>query len=106
MLFVITVDAISGIWKAFLNKSFTSKKLPRILIISIVYVTVLAISWNVTKFSPLFFWLPGMVYGGLIGTLIFSLYENLADVGYLPKGLLYNLKDKLNHIIKQDKKED
>lgn len=95
MLFLIGVDALTGIWKAYVYKTFSSSRLPRIFVISTIYVLMLAISWNAAIYSSLFVWLPGMVYGGLIGTLIVSIYENLAQLGYLPKGLLYDIKDKI-----------
>lgn len=95
MLFLIGIDALTGIWKAYVYKTFSSSRLPRIFVISTIYVLMLAISWNAAIYSSLFVWLPGMVYGGLIGTLIVSIYENLAQLGYLPKGLLYDIKDKI-----------
>jgi phage-related holin len=95
MLFLIAIDAATGIWKAYTFKRFSSSRLPRIFVISIIYVLMLAISWNSAKYSELFLWLPSMVYGGLMGTLIVSIYENFAELGYLPKGLLYDIKDRI-----------
>ena len=60
-------------------------------------VVMLGISWNAANYSKLFIWLPGLVYGGLIGTQIVSVYENIAELGYLPKGLLYQIKDKIKN---------
>ena len=79
------------------HRSFSSSKLPRVLVISIIYVLMLAISWNAAKHSELFIWLPGMVYGGLIGTPLVSIYENFAELGYVPKGLIYDIKEKLKN---------
>ena len=64
---------------------------------------MLSISWNASNFSPLFIWLPGLVYGGLIGTQIVSVYENISELGYLPKGLLYDIKDRIIEKIKNNK---
>lgn len=97
MLFLIIIDASTGIWKSIKNRTFSSSKLPRVLVISIIYVLMLAISWNAAKHSTLFIWLPGMVYGGLIGTPLVSIYENFAELGYVPKGLLYDIKEKIKH---------
>lgn len=106
MVALIGVDALTGVWKALKYKTFRSSKLPRILVISTIYVVMLAISWNAAKFSPLFIWLPGAVYGGLIGTQIVSIYENLAELGYLPKGLLYDLKQKIGKFTGGKEKEN
>jgi len=95
LLFLIIVDAGTGVWKSVRNRTFSSSKLPRVLVISIIYVLMLAISWNAAKHSELFLWLPGMVYGGLVGTPLVSIYENFAELGYVPKGLLYDIKEKI-----------
>ena len=103
MLFLIITDAATGVWKSIKYKTFRSSKLPRILVLSILYVLMLSISWNASKFSPLFIWLPGLVYGGLIGTQIVSIYENISELGYLPKGLLYDIKDRIINKIRNNK---
>jgi toxin secretion/phage lysis holin len=87
MLFLISFDAFTGILKSFKNKTFSSSRLPRILIIMISYTTLLAISWNVAKFSPFYFWLPGALYGGFIATLIVSVFENLHALKIIPDRL-------------------
>lgn len=97
MLFLILIDAGTGVWKSVINRSFSSSKLPRVFVISIIYVLMLAISWNAAKHSDLFVWLPGMVYGGLIGTPLVSIYENFAELGYVPKGLIYDIKEKVKN---------
>jgi|TARA_R110000868_G_scaffold17137_3_gene75651 hypothetical protein len=103
MLFLIIADAATGVWKSIKYKTFRSSKLPRILVLSILYVLMLSISWNASRFSPLFIWLPGLVYGGLIGTQIVSIYENISELGYLPKGLLYDIKDRIINKIRNNK---
>ena len=102
MLFLIVTDACTGIWKSIKNRTFSSSKLPRVLVISIIYVLMLAISWNAAKHSTLFIWLPGMVYGGLIGTPLVSIYENFAELNYVPKGLLYDIKEKIKNYFKKN----
>jgi len=92
---LVGIDAITGVWKAYRFRTFRSSKLPRILVISLIYVLMLSISWNSAKYSPLFIWLPGLIYGGLLGTVFVSIYENFAERGYLPKGILYDIKDKI-----------
>tara|TARA_Y100000389_G_scaffold203517_1_gene252147 strand:+ start:3333 stop:3812 length:480 start_codon:yes stop_codon:yes gene_type:complete len=104
LLFLIVVDAGTGVWKSIINRTFSSSKLPRVLVISIIYVLMLAISWNAAKHSELFVWLPGMVYGGLIGTPLVSIYENFAELGYVPKGLLYDIKDKIKSYFSKKNK--
>jgi len=95
MLFLIIADASTGIWKSIKYRTFRSSKLPRIFVLLVLYVLMLSISWNAAKYSPLFIWLPGAVYGGLIGTQIVSVYENISELGYLPKGLLYDIVDRI-----------
>jgi phage-related holin len=109
LLFLITIDAFTGVWKSYVYKTFRSSKLPRILVVSTIYVLMLAISWHAAKHSSLFVWLPGMVYGGLIGTQIVSIYENFSELGFLPKGLLYDIKERIQGYFKSkygNKKDD
>ena len=107
LVFVIALDAITGVWKALHYRTFKSAKLPRIFVIAIIYVLMLSLSWNSANFSPLFVWLPGAVYGGLLGTQLVSIYENLSELGYLPKGVFYDIIDKIKLKLKKDnKKED
>lgn len=105
LLFLIVVDAGTGVWKSIKNRTFSSSKLPRVLVISIIYVLMLAISWNAAKHSELFIWLPGMVYGGLVGTPLVSIYENFAELGYVPKGLLYDIKEKIKSYFNKKYKD-
>lgn len=106
MLSLIIIDAATGIWKSLKYKTFRSSRLPRICVISLIYVVMLAVSWNAAKHSALFIWLPGMIYGGLIGTQIVSIYENFAELGYLPKGLLYDIKERFQSYFKNKYKKD
>ncbi len=102
LVFIITLDALTGIWKAAYYKTFKSAKLPRIFVITIIYVLMLSVSWNSANFSPLFIWLPGAVYGGLLGTQLVSIYENLSELGYLPQGIFYDIIEKIKLKLKKD----
>jgi hypothetical protein len=107
LVFIIALDAMTGIWKAVHYKVFRSAKLPRIFVIATIYVLMLSVSWNSANFSPLFIWLPGAVYGGLLGTQLVSIYENLSQLGYLPQGIFYDIIEKIKFKLKKDnKKED
>jgi phage-related holin len=96
MLFLIAIDACTGVLKAVKNKSFSSSRLPRILVIMVVYTALLAISWNISKFSPFYYWLPGALYGGFIATLIVSVFENLHELNIIPDRIYNLVKTKLD----------
>jgi len=95
LVFLIAFDAFTGIWKAFKHKIFRSSRLPRILVIMVLYVSLLGISWNAARFSSFYFWLPSVVYGGMIGTLMISIAENIMLLGFIPKELYYNIKERI-----------
>lgn len=103
LLTLILIDAATGVWKSVKYKTFRSSKLPRIIVIALIYVVMLATSWNAAHYSNLFIWLPGLVYGGLLGTQLVSIYENFAELGYLPSGLLYDIKNRINEFLKKEK---
>jgi hypothetical protein len=110
MLFLISFDAATGIYKSIKNKTFSSSRLPRILVIMVIYTTLLAISWNISKFSPFYYWLPGALYGGFIATLIVSIFENLHELKMIPDRVYTLVKTKLEAlqtlILGATKKDD
>lgn len=95
LLFLIAFDAFTGIWKAVKNKTFSSSRLPRVIVLMILYVCLLGIGWNAARFSYLYFWLPSTIYGIMIGTLIVSLFENLMELGFISKDLYDIVKNKI-----------
>lgn len=91
---LMLADYASGIWKSIKAKKFVSYKLFRTPIYFVVTSFVLAISWQLSKSSVLFFPLPSLVYGGFAGVYIISLLENFAELGYLPKPLVKVLEQR------------
>lgn len=98
LLALIAVDAVTGIMKAVKVKKFSSSKLPRILVIMVIYTTMLGLSWNISKVSPFYVFLPGILYGGFISTLIISIFENLHELKYVPDNLYNLVRGKLDLI--------
>lgn len=96
MLFLICFDAATGIYKSIKNKTFSSSRLPRILVIMVIYTSLLAVSWNISKYSPFYYWLPGALYGGFIATLVVSIFENLHALNLIPERLYQTIKSKLD----------
>lgn len=108
MLFLISFDAVTGVTKSIKNKTFSSARLPRILVIMLSYTALLAVSWNIAKFSPFYYWLPGALYGGFIATLIVSIFENLHALKIIPDRLYESISKKLKalqNLVLGEKKE-
>lgn len=103
MVFLIFVDFYTGVWKSIKNKSFKSTRFPRAFVSMLIYCLMLSISWKASTFSVFFSWLPSTVYGGLIGTLLLSVFENLAALGFINLEFLNELKSRLNIFKKKDK---
>ena len=95
LLMLISVDAVTGILKAIKYKTFSSAKLPRILVIMVAYTTLLGATWNISKISPLYSFLPAVLYGGFISTLILSIFENLHELNWIPDNVYNLIKTKL-----------
>jgi len=91
LLALISIDATTGILKAIKSKTFSSARLPRILVIMIAYTTMLGIAWNISKVSPFYNFLPAILYGGFVSTLIVSVFENLHELNII--------SDKMHNII-------
>ncbi len=91
----IFLDSLTGILKAIKNKKFSSSKLPRILVIMIIYVSLLSLGWNLSKINDLFSWVPGTLYFGFITTLCVSIIENLHELGIISDAHHGYIKKKL-----------
>lgn len=106
LVFLILFDAVTGVWKAIKQRVFCSARLPRILILLVLYVMILGISWNAARFSDFYFWLPPVMYGGMMGTLIVSIFENLMELGYIPNSLYQTVKNRIKSIFGPSSKEN
>ena len=95
LLLLIGVDAATGIFKAIKAKIFSSAKLPRILVIMVVYTTMLGVAWNISKISPFYAFLPAVLYGGFVSTLMVSIFENLHQLKFIPDNVYNVVKTKL-----------
>lgn len=96
LIAIILLDAITGITRSVKQGKFSSARLPRILAIIILYTGLLSIGWNLSKISSLYSWIPAMLYGGFVTTLIVSIFENAHEIGLIPDNIYYYLKTKIN----------
>lgn len=92
---MIAFDSVTGIMKAFKNGTFSSAKLPRILVIMLVYVSLLSLGWNLAKVDDLFNWVPGTLYFGFITTLVISIIENLHQLNIISDNMYKFMKKKM-----------
>lgn len=96
---MLLLDLATGVWAAVKSKSFTSRKLPRWAGIAFSYSLLLFISYNMSKFTPIFFWLPGSLYGLFVAVQFKSLSENLAKLGFLKIPMLKKINDKIDSVV-------
>ncbi len=92
---IILIDAITGISRAIKSHTFSSAKLPRILVIIIVYTGMLSIGWNLSKVSQFYSWIPAVLYGGFVMTLLVSIFENMHELKLIPDNLYFYIKNKI-----------
>lgn len=91
----IAFDSLTGILKAFKQNNFSSAKLPRILVIMVLYISLLSLGWNLAKVDDLFSWLPGTLYFGFISTLVISIIENLHALNIISDEIYNHMKKKM-----------
>ncbi len=91
----IIFDAISGILRSVRDGTFTLSRLPRIVVIFVLYTGMLAVSWNLAQVSPVYFWVPSVLYGGFIVTLAISVFENVYVLGYIPEYMYKTIMEKV-----------
>ncbi len=96
LLGIITLDACTGIMRAIKHKTFSSGRLPRILVIMVLYTGLLSIGWNLAKISPFYGWIPSLLYGGFVTTLIISIIENLHQIQAIPDNIYNYIKTKID----------
>lgn len=92
---MIAFDSITGILKALKNNTFSSAKLPRILVIMLIYTSLLSLGWNLAKVNDMFTWIPGTLYFGFITTLSISIIENLHQLGIISDTMYKYIKKKM-----------
>lgn len=100
LLALIGLDAFTGIIKSIKNKTFSSARLPRILVIIIVYMSLLGIGWSLSKISSFYLWIPSALYFGFVTTLMISIVENLNQLGLISDGIFNAIKGKINLLQK------
>lgn len=94
LLTLIIFDAITGILKALKYGTFNYRRLPRILVTTVLYTGMLAVSWNLAKVSPIYFWVPSVLYGGFVVTSTLSVFENMYMLGYIPDHIYKTITEK------------
>ncbi len=93
LLCLILFDTATGVYRSYKLKTFSSQRLPRVLLVLITYVSLLSLSYHLAKDIPTFSFLPSFLYFGFCTTLFISILENLNDVQLLPKGIVQKLLD-------------
>lgn len=108
LLFLLFCDLITACYRAWKTNTFTSKRLPRVLILMLSYCLALALAWNASIYVPLLSWLPGFLYAGFVSVLFVSNLENLVYSKLLPGKILSEIKDKINikNLFKKNENED
>jgi phage-related holin len=100
LLSLIILDSFTGILKALKNKTFSSSRLPRILVIMVIYMSLLGIGWNLSKVSDFYYWIPSALYFGFVTTLVVSIIENLNQLGLISDSVYNVIKNKIDLLQK------
>lgn len=97
-----SIDLFTGVWKAIKFKSdpikgFRSRRISRTVGKIITYTLVLYMSFNLDKnMHTAFFWMPYSCLCLFYTTEAWSIIENFGEIGYLDKGFITTIKEKLN----------
>ncbi len=100
LLFLLGCDLLTAVMRSIKDKSFSSRRLPRIFVTMISYCLCLSIGFNAAKFSPLLNFLPSTLLFAFYSVLIVSIFENLVQLKILPAKIFKNI---LNKIKKKEK---
>ena len=89
-------DVFTGSWVAIKEKKFNSFKFGRIVPAMILAFMTLSISYNLSKASDLYYYLPTILYSIITSQLFFSLIENCAKLGFIKREYIDLLKEKFD----------
>lgn len=89
---LMAADWTTGIIKGCTNKKFVSYKLWRMPLYYVATSFVISISWWMSKSSVVFSILPSIVIPGFYSVYFVSMFENLGEIGLLPKTIVTLLK--------------
>lgn len=95
LLAILGIDVVTGVLNSLKQGTFCSRRLPRILGVTLSYILVLSIGWNAAKHVPELAFVPGAIYGVMVTTVIVSILENLNELGLIGKGILNIFKSKI-----------
>ena len=99
LAFIVLTDFLTGSWYALKTKTFTSKQAPRAFVTLFCYALLITLSWNMAKYSPVWSFLPALLYGGFLGVTFYSIWENFGKLGVVDKDFSNLIKTKLKNSI-------
>jgi phage-related holin len=88
------IDWITGVLKSMKLKSFVSHRLYRMPLYFLATTVILALGWNMAKYSIVFIPVPGFIIGGFYSVYFISILENLGELELLPKSMVKALKSR------------
>lgn len=112
LLTLIGIDLTTGVWRAIKFKAdpkrkFRSRRICRTVGKLVTYSILLYMAYNMDKnLHGIFFWMPYSFLGMFYATEAWSIIENLSDLGFLNKGIVDVLKEKLDFKNLFKKKEE
>lgn len=109
LILLFGADLMTGIYKSYIRRrddgergvrasfgAIKSNKLLRGFVSILMHLLLLGISWNMAKHNGVFFFLPSLVYGGIISTQFVSVLENLAEARILNSKLLNVILERID----------
>lgn len=84
---VIVMDHLSGMYRAYKNHSFETKKALRIFWTLLSHTALLSFSYNMAKGSDMFENMSQGIFLSLCSVNLLSLIKNMSLLGWIPKGL-------------------
>jgi len=94
LLGLLAVDGVTGVVNAIKSKTFSSTRMPRILLTMVSMFIVLSLATNMAKYSPELNFIPGVCYTSFSVITAVSILENLKALGIVSQGILDLFKSK------------
>jgi hypothetical protein len=106
LIAVIIMDSISGMYRAYINNAFETKKAVRVFWTLISHSALLSASYNMAKGSNVFLYVTSGLFTMLCSVNMLSFVKNLSLLGLVPRSIASWLYKKIdvykNEMDKQD----
>jgi Bacteriophage holin family len=108
LIAIILMDHLTGMYRAYKNNAFETKKAVRIFWTLLSHSSLLMLSFNLSKNSEMYVYVTNGIFATLVSVNFLSMIKNMSLLGWIPKELanwLYKKIDVYKNEMDQNSKD-